>query len=256
MIYKYHYRIFTMPFEELSVYFRFGIPKSKALQQKIFLILLCMLSCVAVHTMEKPITLEWATILDSMIPTNPSINAKNNLGNTRLHLAVCLSDKNDTDTCKLLIRQGTNIFLENNQGQNPLYVAALVSGSTAQCTALLTTGPSIKPILKTVLLSFKRYGFTLPKDVLLRCLAPYLIVYAAQQQMQVAKQLLTRKYQNTIMSCSNDWWAIPKTVVVEKPLYDMVKSEQLKELLNPCNLYQLEQPIIEELYTSIGISRK
>lgn len=175
---------------------------------------------------------------------------------TQLEKAIL---EEDVVMCKQLLSLGANPALENSCWHNALYMAAIEKRSMPLCRAILTTCHSIKPSLKTVLLCAKRYGCTIPKDIILNCLAPYVIAHAAEQQLAIAQALLTKKYVHlvNIPPYISGPHIIPQFIEEEDFLYTMVKDSELEELLNPKadKLAQLKKLIIQELYASISSAR-
>ncbi len=194
--------------------------------------------------------------LAQILPTDPHIDATNNCGQTRLHLTIILAEKTDPaslETCKSLIRQGASIAFKNTQDQTPLYLAAVNKASAPLTRILLTTCPSIKPELKTLLLSCRRWKITIPKDVFLECIVPYIIFNETETKLAVVKTLLTEILESKIYR-PNPMAARNVLVQTEKRLCDLVKTKELQELLDPKNIEQLRPLIIQELYASIGIT--
>ncbi len=190
-----------------------------------------------------------------IVPTKPHIDAANNCGQTRLHLAVIFAEETDPaslDVCRSLIRQGARIDLENRQEQTPLYLAAVHKESVPLTKVLLWTCPTIKPVLKTIWLVFRRFNLRVPSDVLKKCIAPFIFYNAAQEHLAMLNPILTVLHQDTIIDDANPW--IRRTKVVNSPLWQRAKKPEIKALLNPSNVEQLRAPIIKELHASIGIT--
>ncbi len=193
-----------------------------------------------------------------IVPTQPHIDAANNCGQTCLHLAVIFAEENDPtslDTCRSLVRQGARIDLVNSQCQTPLHLAAVHKESVPLTTILLTECPSVKPALKTILLSCRRWGITMPKDVFFKCIVPYVIFNATESKLAVVKPLVTEVLESKTVYRPNPMAGRNVTIQTGQRLCNLVKNVELQQVLDPKNIEQLRSPITNKLYASIDITR-
>ncbi len=172
----------------------------------------------------------------------------------RTDVAAQKSDIASLETCKLLLKRGARIDLENKEGRTPLYLAAICSESVPLTNVLITECPSIKATLKTILLSCRRWQIRMPKDVLLICIAPYIIFNATESKLAIIKPLITEVLESKTVYLPNPMAGRNILVQTEQRLCSLVKNAELHRLLDPHNIEQLRIPITQGLYASIGIT--
>lgn len=195
-----------------------------------------------------------------ILPQGEGVNASNNCGQTRLHLAVLWSDTNTqaaVHACKNLLHNGARIDLKNKDGRTPLYIAAVNSNSFELTKVLLTTCRSLRPSLIQLYLIGKRTQTPLPKDVVFRCIAPHLIRAETQRQLDLLKQLLQEVVESTTRHRAHDRLRGNGNIqeCIDKRLCHIVAPE-LSKLLNSAFVEELRQPIIDAFYEELGIKQQ